>query len=275
MPQGMPQPACPVPEPSGWNVLEIGLGPAVVILHGVFGSGDNWLTIARRLESRFRVFLPDQRNHGKSFHSDDFGYDLLAEDLRRWMDQRGLHKIHLVGHSMGGKAAMRFAALYPDRLHTLTVVDIAPKAYALDHHARMLAAMQALDLAACHTRGDLDTALKPEIPDLSTRMFILKNIERGEEGHFRWRIALGPLSRSLASIGTSLPNHAPLDIPAILLRGQNSNYVTDEDFESFRVRFPMADKHTIPGAGHWVHVDAPDLLLQYLTQFFDRHQDRL
>lgn len=262
------------PLEASWHVLETGQGPDVVILHGVFGSGDNWMTIARRLEQQFRVFLPDQRNHGKSFHSDEFGYDLLAEDLGRWMGQRGLSKIHLVGHSMGGKAAMRFAALFPSRLQSLTVVDIAPKAYTLDQHARTLAAMQALDLTVWQSRGDLDAALRIEIPDLSTRMFILKNIERDEQGRFRWRIALEPLSRSLASIGASLPSHAPLAIPAMLVRGQNSNYVTEEDFISIRERFPRSEFHTIPGAGHWVHADAPDLFLQVLTHFLDQHQRR-
>jgi pimeloyl-ACP methyl ester carboxylesterase len=267
-----PQPisATATPEES-WHVLETGNGPDLVILHGVFGSGDNWLTIARRLEHRYRVFLPDQRNHGKSFHSEEFGYDLLAEDLRKWMDQRGLDKIHLVGHSMGGKAAMRFAAFYPSRLHTLTVVDIAPKAYRLDHHAQMLAAMQAMNLEACRSRGDLDAALYDDIPQLSIRMFILKNIERDNQGLFRWRIALDPLSRSLASIGTALPSHPALGIPAMLIRGQDSNYVTQEDRGVFRERFPHSEFHTVPGAGHWVHADAPDLFLQVLTQFLERH----
>jgi len=267
-----PLPFAGTPPNSGpWHVLETGQGPDLVILHGVFGSGDNWMTIARRLEHRYRVFLPDQRNHGKSFHAEEFGYDLLAEDLRKWMDQRGLVKIHLVGHSMGGKAAMRFAALYPSRLYTLTVVDIAPKAYALDHHAQMLAAMQSLNLSACQSRGDLDAALRDDIPELSTRMFVLKNIERDEQGHFRWRIALGPLSRSLSCIGTALPPHPPMNIPALLVRGENSNYVTKEDWSTFLEYFPHAEFHTVPGAGHWVHADAPEQLLQILTQFLERH----
>ena len=227
--------------------------------------------MARRLEHRYRVFLPDQRNHGKSFHSDDFGYDLLAEDLRQWMDRIGLDKIHLVGHSMGGKAAMRFAALYPKRLFSLTVVDIAPKAYALDHHAKMLAAMQNLDLSACQSRGDLDAALRDDIPELSTRMFVLKNIERDEQGRFRWRIALGPLSLSLSSIGSALPPQSPLDLPALLVRGEKSNYVTEADWQAFLERFPHAEFHTVPGAGHWVHADAPDILLSILLQFLDQH----
>ncbi len=263
-----PNLSSPVPV---WHVWESGQGPNVVILHGVFGSGDNWLTLARRLEHRYRAFLPDQRNHGKSFHSDDFGYDLLAEDLRQWMDRMGLDKIHLVGHSMGGKAAMRFAALYPKRLFSLTVVDIAPKAYALDHHAKMLAAMQNLDLLACQSRGDLDAALRDDIPELSTRMFVLKNIERDEQGRFRWRIALGPLSLSLSSIGSALPPQPPLDLPALLVRGEKSNYVTEEDWQTFQERFPHAEFHTVPGAGHWVHADAPDILLSILLQFLDQH----
>jgi pimeloyl-ACP methyl ester carboxylesterase len=266
-------PATPSPAPL-WHVWETGQGPDVVILHGVFGSGDNWLSLARRLEHRYRVFLPDQRNHGKSFHSDDFGYDLLADDLRQWMDRRNLDKIHLVGHSMGGKAAMRFAALHPSRLYSLTVVDIAPKAYALDHHAKMLAAMQDLDLSACLSRGDLDAALRDDIPELSTRMFVLKNIERDEHGRFRWRIALGPLSLSLSSIGKALPPHPPLDVPALLVRGQKSNYVTDEDWGTFLERFPNAEFQTVPGAGHWVHADAPDTLLPIVAQFLDQHSPK-
>lgn len=269
--QSPPPIPCPAPVSGLWHVLETGQGPDLVILHGVFGSGDNWMTIARRLEHRFRVFLPDQRNHGKSFHSEEFSYDLLAEDLRRWMDQRGLVKIHLVGHSMGGKAAMRFAALYPSRLYTLTVVDIAPKAYALDHHAQMLSAMLAMNLEACRSRGDLDAALREDVPELSTRMFVLKNIERDEEGRFRWRIALEPLSRSLASIGTALPPHPPLNIPALLVRGEKSNYVTESDWSNFLERFPQAEWHTVPGAGHWVHADAPDILIPLLVHFLDLH----
>ena len=131
--------------------------------------------------------------------------------------------------------------------------------------------MQNLDLSACQSRGDLDAALRDDIPELSTRMFVLKNIERDEQGRFRWRIALGPLSLSLSSIGSALPPQPPMDLPALLVRGKKSNYVTEEDWQAFLERFPHAEFHTVPGAGHWVHADAPDILLSILLQFLDQH----
>ncbi|MFM7031323.1 MAG: hypothetical protein ACKOX4_02265, partial [Bacteroidota bacterium] len=134
---------------------------------------------------------------------------------------------------------------------------------ALDHHIKMLAAMQHLDLSACQSRGDLDTALRDDIPELSTRMFVLKNIERDEQGRFRWRIALGPLSLSLSSIGSALPPQPPMDLPALLVRGEKSNYVTEEDWQAFLERFPHAEFHTVPGAGHWVHADPPISCCRY------------
>ena len=253
----------------GWHVLEVGSGEPLVILHGVFGSGDNWMSIARRLEHQFRVYLPDQRNHGKSFRSEEFGYDLLAADLLEWMETRGLEAIHLLGHSMGGKAAMRFAALAPDRLKSLVVVDIARRAYRLDTHRSMLEAMKALNLAACTTRSDLDRALQPSVPEEGTRLFILKNIERDSTGAFRWRIALDPLLRSLDAIGTSLEEHAPIQIPCLVLRGSESGYVSDADFEQIARCFPQSRLVTIQGAGHWVHADRPNELTEALMEFWN------
>jgi len=253
----------------GWHVLEVGSGEPLVILHGVFGSGDNWMSIARRLEHQFRVYLPDQRNHGKSFRSEEFGYDLLAADLLEWMETRGLEAIHLLGHSMGGKAAMRFAALAPDRLKSLVVVDIARRAYRLDTHRSMLQAMKALNLAACTTRSDLDRALQPSVPEEGTRLFILKNIERDSTGAFRWRIALDPLLRSLDAIGTSLEEHAPIQIPCLVLRGSESGYVSDADFEQIARCFPQRRLVTIQGAGHWVLADRPNELTEALMEFWN------
>lgn len=252
----------------GWHVLEVGSGEPLVILHGVFGSGDNWMSIARRLEQRWKVYLPDQRNHGKSFRSEEFGYDLLAGDLLEWMDTRGLEAIHLLGHSMGGKAAMRFAAIAPHRLKSLVVVDIARRAYRLDTHRSMLEAMKALDLAACTTRSDLDRALQPSVPEEGTRLFILKNIERDSTGAFRWRIALDPLLRSLDAIGTSLAEHAPIQVPCLVIRGRESGYVSDADFEQIARCFPQSRLVTIEGAGHWVHADRPNELTDALIEFW-------
>lgn len=251
-----------------WHVLELGEGEPLVVLHGVFGSGDNWLSIGRRLESQFKIYLPDQRNHGKSFQSTEFSYDLLAEDLRQWMDFKGLNTVHLLGHSMGGKAAMRFAALAPERLRSLVVVDIARRAYRLDTHRGMLEAMKALDLDACRTRSDLDRALQPSVPEESTRLFILKNIERDSTGSFRWRIALDPLLHALEAIGTALENHEPLQVPCLVLRGSESGYVNDVDFESIQTNFPQSHLVTIQGAGHWVHADRPTELTQALMDFW-------
>ena len=243
------------------------------MLHGVFGSGDNWWSIARKLEDEFRIYLPDQRNHGKSFHSQELCYDLLVADLADWMHHQDLSRIHLVGHSMGGKAAMAFAVRYPEKLRSLTVVDIAPKAYRMDHHAGMLQAMKDLDLAAFATRSALDAALKPSIPDEATRLFVLKNVERGPQGEFRWRIALNPLADSLSAVGESLPAHAPVVIPTLLVRGAKSQYVTDEDWVSFKSSFTHSTLETLAGAGHWVHADQPEALTLVLRNFLNSHRE--
>ena len=159
------------------NFRKSGEGPPLVILHGVFGSGDNWLTVSKQFMPHFEVFLVDQRNHGRSPHTSEFSYDILVQDLLDFANDQGFQKFYLIGHSMGGKVAMKFAAKYPERLEKLVIVDIAPRYYK-PHHQEIMAGFNAVDLENMKSRNEADEAMASQIAELDVRQFLLKNLYR-------------------------------------------------------------------------------------------------
>ncbi len=248
------------------HFTESGRGRAVVLLHGLFGSGDNWHTIAGRLAERFHVFALDHRNHGRSPHSPEMDYPLMAADVDRFFTSQGLGSAQVIGHSMGGKTAMQLALHFPRRVEKLVVADMAPRAYA-PAHDRIFAALLALKLAAYQTRGEIEAALAPEIPNAVLRRFLLKNLGRAPAGGLYWKINLRDLAANYWRLREPVAGDAPFTGPALFIRGGKSKYLQPEDEPLIHEWFPAAAVQTIPEAGHWVHADQPEEFLRLVLGF--------
>jgi pimeloyl-ACP methyl ester carboxylesterase len=243
-----------------------GQGQPLIILHGLFGSLENWHSVSQNLAADFQVFAVDQRNHGRSPHSSETSYPLMADDLKEFLAIRQLGPVHLVGHSMGGKTAMQFALDHSDMVKKLIVADIAPRAYR-PHHSEILQALLSLDLPAFKNRKDMEMHLAPSIPDLVTRQFLLKNVKRDSAGAFYWQMNLAAIDGNYDRLNEALSSPQPFAKPALFIRGERSDYIHNEDFASIRKLFPKAHVYEIPGAGHWVHVDAPEAFLRKVREF--------
>jgi esterase len=239
-----------------------------VILHGLFGSSDNWQGIALKLAERFRVFCLDLRNHGRSPHSAEMNFLLMAEDIAEFLAVQQLADAAVLGHSLGGKAAMQFALTYPEKARALVVVDIAPRAYP-PAHTTILEAMLGLDLKAFQTRSQIELALSPAIPDAGTRRFLLKNVASAADGSFHWRLNLRGIHDNYARLNEVVPagKGAPFAKPALFVRGGRSDYVSDADWPDIQRQFPGSRLATIPDAEHWVHADAPDSFIASVREF--------
>lgn len=246
-----------------------GSGFPLVILHGVFGSGDNWLTVSKLLSEHFNIILPDQRNHGRSPWSDEFTYQAMANDLHELVLKLGFPKIHLLGHSMGGKVAMKFATLYPELIDHLIVVDIAPHPYPA-HHGKILEALTTLNLDHLTSRSEAENHLAILIPDNDTRQFLLKNLYRNAENKFAWRINLPVIDREIENVGEGLPANSKIDLPTLFIRGGKSWYVSDADIAEIHTIFTRASVETIATAGHWVQAEQPVLFSEAVLKFLPR-----
>ncbi len=248
------------------NFKETGEGPPLIILHGVFGSGENWFTVSKLFTPHFRVFLVDQRNHGRSPKSEEFSYDILVEDLKDFADQQGINSFYLIGHSMGGKVAMKFASRYPQRLIKLVVVDIAPRFYD-PHHQQIIAGLRAVDLETMSSRTEADAAMAGYIPEPDVRQFLLKNLFRDESGKFAWRINLPVLEKAVGQIGEALSPEAHITTPTLFIRGEKSRYISDRDMAEIPMRFSNSRVITIAGAGHWVQAEKPEPFARAVLNF--------
>ena len=239
----------------------VGDGPPVVVLHGLFGAGRNWITVARALGDRYRFHLVDLRNHGASPHTATMDYTAMVADVRRLVSTLGLADFSLVGHSMGGKAAMTMALTDPTGLERVVAVDIAPVTYP-DRFNEVITALKAVDLATIRRRADADRALAAAIPDTPVRLFVLQNL-LFEQGQPRWRLNLATLERDMANILGPLPAPADAhyDRPTWFIRGELSDRVTDEHLPLIARWFPRHVIETVIGGGHWPHAEAPAAFL--------------
>ncbi|WP_423997841.1 alpha/beta fold hydrolase [Maribacter sp. IgM3_T14_3] len=241
----------------------LGEGKPLCILHGFLGMLDNWKTLGTLYaENGYCVHLIDQRNHGKSFHSPDFNYDILADDLLNYLDEHDITSTALIGHSMGGKTAMQFACTYPERVNRLLVADIAPKYYP-PHHQDIINGLNAIDTSNLKSRNDADQQLKKHISNPGIRQFLLKNLDRDENKKLCFKFNLEVLSEKMEEIGDNINSTDSYDGPTLFLRGDKSEYVTKNDAEIIRRHFPKATVETIDNAGHWLHAENPD-------QFFEK-----
>ena len=248
------------------NILGKGQGQAFVILHGFLGMSDNWKTLGKQFsESGFEVHLVDQRNHGSSFWDDTFNYDVLADDLKHYCEAHQLSNIIVLGHSMGGKTAMVLATKYPELVEKLIVADISPKYYPV-HHETILKGLHALDFEVIKSRGEADEVLSQYISDFGTRQFLLKNLYWKEKGQLALRMNLKVLTEQIESVGEALQTEAVYDKDTLFLRGDKSNYITDDDTLLIHHHFPKSNLVAIKNAGHWLHAENPQ-------DFFDAVMD--
>ncbi len=245
---------------------EEGIGEPVIILHGLFGMSDNWLTIARKLSESYRVILPDQRNHGKSFHDEVWNYAAMVQDLADLVKKLRLEKFILVGHSMGGKVAMNFAQQFPDLLEKLVVIDIAPRYYPV-HHDTIIKALKSVKIDEITARAEAEDQLEKMIKDWGTRQFLMKNLGRSRDG-FYWKFNIEVISNHIENVGEAIES-TTCDVPGLFIRGSKSDYINEKDVEQIKNIFTNAYILTMKNAGHWVHADQPEAFLATIKQFFD------
>ena len=242
-----------------------GEGNPLIILHGLFGSSDNWFTLAKTFAQHFSVYLVDQRNHGQSPHSDEMNYGLLAEDLENFVEEHNIARPSIIGHSMGGKAVMNFAVKYPTHIDKMIVVDIVPKDYPV-HHDAIIDGMKAVPLETLVSRSEADSLLSAYVPELDVRQFLLKNLMRKPEGGFAWRVNLHALEQNIEALGVGMFYSGKHDGPCLFIRGEKSNYYSTGDEKLIQSIFPHA-KFSVMNTGHWVQAENPEEFAQVALKY--------
>jgi esterase len=246
---------------------ELGEGnPPIVILHGVFGSSDNWLTVSKGLAETHKIYLLDARNHGQSPHTDEFNYDIMADDLFEFINQHQLVKPIIIGHSMGGKTVMKFALKYPGAFSKMVVVDISPRYYK-PHHQTIIAGLSAIPIDNLKTRQEADDILKTFEPELGVRQFLLKNIYRNDDNGFSWRMNFEVIKNKIENIGEALNKGTKITKPTLFVRGSNSKYIQEEDIQLIHTIFSNVSIVTVEGSGHWVQAEKPKEFLEAVKKF--------
>lgn len=256
---------------------KLGNGPVLIILHGLFGSSDNWLTIAKALSENFTVILPDQRNHGQSPHSSIHDYESMSKDLHELVTDLSIDRFFLAGHSMGGKTAIDYAIRWPETLVGLLVADISPfrgsdKVGAQDsYHAMILETILGIDLSSVSSRDEAENELNRKGLTPMISAFILKNLKRISGNKFEWKLNAKVLLENLDKIMKPMDrdliySHRVSGFPVIFLRGIESDYLPPEDYADISGIFPAAEFIDIPGAGHWLHADNPDEVIKSIKR---------
>jgi pimeloyl-ACP methyl ester carboxylesterase len=245
------------------NFKVFGSGEPVIILHGLFGMLDNWQTFAKKLAEDYTVHIIDQRNHGKSPHSDEFNYKLLSADVNDFIGEHDIQSPHIIGHSMGGKTVMQYAADYPDTAKTITIIDMAPKAYE-GSHTEIFDAVLSMDLASLEKRSDADDHLAQSIDQVAVRQFLLKNLSRSSDG-FRWKANFSSLYKHYESILGNIEISKAIRIPASFIYSDRSGYLEQGDIEMISTHFTNAT-FTKMTAGHWIHAEKPIELMELVKE---------
>ncbi len=243
-------------------------GPVYIILHGLLGSCDNWQTPAKKLAAAGRrVYVPDMRNHGGSFHAGEMDYPTMAEDVHRLVRGLGAGPALVIGHSMGGKIGMELALSYQEDVEKLVVVDISPYRYK-PLYANVFTALRDIDVTALSARSRADRQLREKVPDRLVRLFLLKNLRRDDRGAFSWKINLEALANNYHHIWAGIDTSRTFNKPVLFLEGENSEAGIKLQFEEIKKTFPRAEYSMVPGAGHWLHAEKPREFHTAVTDFF-------
>ena len=245
----------------------LGEGSPLVILHGLFGSLDNWMTLGKKFAKHHKVILVDQRNHGQSFHDDAFNYEVMAEDLKNLLSHLNIEQCAVLGHSLGGKTAMEFALQNKDKVSRLIVVDIAPRYYEVHHHS-IIKAFYAVPVKSLKSRKEADELLADKIPEFGIRQFLLKNLDRTKDG-FVWKMNLDVIASKIEEVGRGLNQNAKFNGKTLFVRGEASDYIKENDYNQIHSIFTQSSIETIAGAGHWIHAEKPDAFYQVVAQFLE------
>ena len=246
------------------NFKKLGEGKPLVILHGLFGTLDNWITAGKLLsENGYEVYLVDQRNHGKSPHSDAFNYEVMAEDLKTFLQEQNLASAIIMGHSMGGKNAMLFATKYPEMVEKLIIVDIAPKYYP-PHHETIMNAFHSVKVETVTSRKEAEERMMPLVDNAGVRQFLLKNLDRVDGSSFQWKHNLPVIEKNINEIGQPLEKDQVFDGPTFFIGGAASDYIQRGDRQLIMHHFPQAKIASIKEAGHWVHAEKPNEFMDVL-----------
>jgi esterase len=249
------------------NYKHFGSGTPLIILHGLFGSLENWQTLSKKFSEQFSVYIIDQRNHGRSPHTEHHNFQLMAEDILIFMQQHEIKKAHLIGHSMGGKTVMQFCINHPEKVLKQIIVDIAPKQYPRGHD-EIFDAIFSLNLSEIKSRNEADELLQPKISEFAVRQFLLKNLGRNDDnGKFEWKMNVDLLFREYDNIRQEISSNTTTEIETLVIRGTKSPYVSDNDIADFKKLFSEVSVIDIPDAGHWVHAEAPQEFFNAVNAF--------
>ena len=244
-----------------------GKGMPLIILHGFLGMSDNWKSLGTLYTNEgYEVHMLDLRNHGKSFHADEFNLNVMSIDVLKYCQYHNLSSVSIIGHSMGGKVAMLFATNYPELVEKLIVADIGPKYYP-PHHQDILVALNAVDFSTQPDRANVEEVLSQFISDFGTRQFLMKNLYWIQPGQLAFRFNLSVFNKNIERIGEELAEDLYFDRPTLFIRGGTSNYILDSDMPSIKKFFPASELVTIPKVGHWLHAENPKLFFQFTSEF--------
>ncbi len=246
----------------------LGEGAPLLIVHGLFGSSDNWQTLAKAWADSRKVYLMDMRNHGRSPWADEFNYQVMADDLKEFCYQHGVHQAEWIGHSMGGKICMNLAVLNASLISRLMVVDIAPKQYPV-HHDIILDGLEEAFNTHLESRKAAEDLLRKYVEEEDTLQFLMKNLYRKEDGQFAWRINVPVIDKHIERIGEGLPDKSIFEGPVCFVRGERSGYILNSDSNLIAHHFPQSELVTVPNAGHWVHAEQPAALDEHVRSFFN------
>jgi len=254
---------------------QIGSGEPILVLHGLFGSSDNWMTIANGLKEIGQIYLVDMRNHGRSPHSTVLDYTAMTEDIYEFLADLSLRQVSIIGHSMGGLTAMNFTLIYPHRVKKLVVIDIAPRIYPI-HHQNIVDGLLAVNIAKIKTRQQADEQLAGHIEQASTRQFLLKNLYRSTDGKYSWRLNLPVIAQNLVNMGAGLTTAAleqpPFQEPCLFIRSALSDYIQEEDKLHIKKLFPVAEIITVENTTHWLPAEDPETVLSILKTFINQNK---
>ncbi len=264
---------------------KFGQGDAIIIIHGLYGSSDNWIQFARQLGETHKVYLPDLRNHGDSAHDPVMNLEEMASDLETFIYDHQLSKPIVAGHSLGGRTAMTLARKKPDLFRLLIVLDVAPKGYDIhgdqidaQQHKKIIRALQDLNHQTIYQRSQAEDVIFQYLTSKKISQFLLKNLKRNKDGNYSWKINIDAIERNLDQLFIDVPEKQQSpdsinNLPALFVKGDNSNYLKETDLPSIQTLFPTARMEIIKNAGHWLHAEQPGQLLEIIKKFISSNTD--